>query len=109
LKITSVSTSIFGKPKAIRTNEGFFGKTYDIKDIVSMIPISTESGRSMGGAVTGAVVGGLILGPVAAIAGGLLGAGKSSVAVQVTLRSNRKFMAEINTKDLVKCASSLCQ
>lgn len=107
MKITSVGTSIFGKPKEIRTDEGFFGKTYQIRDIISIIPISTESGRSVSGALTGAIVGGLILGPIAAIAGGLIGSGKSSVAVQVTLRSNRIFMAEISTKDLVKCASSL--
>lgn len=107
MKITSVSTSILGKPKAINTDEGMFGKRYETRDIVSILPISSESGRSMSGAATGAVIGGLMLGPVAAIAGGLLGAGKNTVAVQVTLSSGRIFMAEINTKDFVMVASSL--
>jgi hypothetical protein len=107
MKIISVQESMFGKAQAIVTDEGVFGKKYKVKDIKSVIPISAESGRSMPGAAGGVVAGGLLLGPIGMIAGGLLGSGKSTVAVQVTLHNGRVFNAEIPTKKLVTLASSV--
>ncbi len=102
-----VIESMLGKAIGIHTDERLMGRTYKIDEIASMVPISPESGRSLGGAAVGAVAGGLLLGPLAAVAGGLLGAGKSTVAVQVNLKNKKTFVGEMTTKDLIKCASAL--
>ena len=107
MKILRVSETFWGSAVGIQTDEGFAGKIYDFKDIASMVPISPESGRSTGGAAAGVVTGALLLGPLGAVAGGLIGAGKNTVAVQVTMKNGRSFVAEISTKNLVKCAAAL--
>ncbi len=82
-------------------------ETLNINEIKSLEVIGKESGRSVGGAAVGAVVGGLLTGGVGIVLGGAIGAGKNEVPILIHLKDGDKRYIKLKTKHLGKIEALL--
>lgn len=102
LKVAGIKETMFSnRVKSFYLNR-ILKSSYNIEDLKAIEAISPESGRSAGGAATGVVAGAVLLGPIGAVAGGLLGMGARTIAVKYHLKDGESFVAETKSKHLVK-------
>lgn len=81
--------------KRLRLRSGIFffkHETVTCAHVASVENVAQETSKSFGGAVGKGIVGGLLLGPLGAVAGVLSGGNKSRVAFRCVLKDGRQFV-----------------
>lgn len=75
------------------------GETYDLKtDVESVEQLTEEKVKQVAATAAWGVAGAVILGPLGAIGGMLVGGNKTEVAFVCNLKDGRKFMATTDSK-----------
>ncbi len=95
-------TGMFGTclmTRASTTKSMWKGETYNFKtDVESLDQLTEEKVKKLGGTAAWGVAGAVLLGPLGAIGGMLVGGNKTEVAFTCNLKDGQKFMATTDSK-----------
>ncbi|RFT09543.1 hypothetical protein DYB39_14535 [Providencia rettgeri] len=83
------------------------GERIDANDIVSIEVANEDSVKKVGGALGWGVAGAVLMGPLGAVAGLILGGNKKEVTFVAELSNNRKLMATLPSKDYISLVSKV--
>ncbi len=85
--------------RASTTKSVWKGETYNLKtDIDSLEQLTEERVKEIAGTAAWGVAGAILLGPLGAIGGMLIGGNKTEVAFTCALKDGQKFMAITDSK-----------
>ena len=94
-----VTTSFFGKFKAIVFSGCLWHRKLRRRDIISIEVVDDTNKVNLGGAIGGGMVGALLLGPIGLLAGSLLaGRGKGHI-VLIQDRRQRRLLGMVNQRE----------
>lgn len=103
-------TGMFGTAIMLRTsttNNLWGGEKINLlEDVESIEQLNEEKVKKLAGTAGWGIAGGVLLGPVGAIGGILLGGNKKEVAFACHLKDGRKFMATTDGKTWQKIAAA---
>lgn len=95
-------TFSFGSFALTKPGHWFAREHIKSSDIESIYPASEETVKKFFGTAGMALIGGIVLGPIGALAGALVGGRKKEIAFIARLKDGRKFMATADNKTYLK-------